>query len=75
MQLWSVDAVGGYMYSDELSDVLRMAVLPTARFRQFCDAKDFTNKGLHRGETASWNVYSEVEIGRASCRERVSSPV
>lgn len=61
MQLWSVDAQGGYMYSDELSDVLRMAVLPTARFRQFCDAKDFTNKGLHRGETASWNIYSEVE--------------
>ena len=60
MQLWAVDAVGGYMYADELSDVLRMAVLPTARFRQFCDAKDFTNKGLHRGETASWNIYSEV---------------
>lgn len=63
MQLWAVDAVGGYMYADELSDVLRMAVLPTARFRQFCDAKDFTNKGLHRGETASWNIYSEVATG------------
>lgn len=59
-QLWSVDAQGGYMYADELSDVLRLAVLPTARFRQFCDAKDFTDKGLHKGQTASWDVYSQV---------------
>ena len=59
-QLWSVNSMGGYMYSDELSDVLRMQVLPTARFRQFCDAKDFTDKGLHRGDTANWNVYSKL---------------
>jgi N4-gp56 family major capsid protein len=57
------------MYADELSNVLRMAVLPTARFRQFCDAKDFTDKGLHRGATASWNVYSEVATPGASMLE------
>lgn len=37
------------MYSLELSDILRTAVQPLCKFRQFCDAKDFTDKGLHKG--------------------------
>lgn len=28
------------MYSLELSDILRTAVQPLCKFRQFCDAKD-----------------------------------
>ena len=73
-QLWSVDAQGGYMYADELSDVLRLAVLPTARFRQFCDAKDFTDKGLHRGQTASWDVYSQVATNGGTLLETQEMP-
>jgi hypothetical protein len=32
-QLWSVNALGGFMFSAELSNVLRMAVLPVVKFR------------------------------------------
>ena len=59
-QVWVTAAEGGFMYSDELSDVLRCAVQPLVKFRQFCDAKDATDKGLHKGENYHWNVYSDV---------------
>ena len=60
-QLWAVNALGGYMYSDELSNVMRTALQPIVRFRQLCDAKDATDKGLGAGELFNWNVYSDVE--------------
>src|SRR5271155_3383690 len=59
-QLWGVNSLGGYMYSLELSDILRTAVQPLCKFRQFCDAKDFTDKGLHKGQIFTWNVYNDV---------------
>lgn len=59
-QLWAVSSLGGYMYSLELSDILRTAVQPLCKFRQFCDAKDFTNKGLHKGQIFTWDVYNDV---------------
>jgi N4-gp56 family major capsid protein len=59
-QVWAVDTLGGYMYSDELSDTLRMQVQPLVKVRQFCDAKDFTDKGLHKGQLAHWDVYSDI---------------
>lgn len=59
-QLWAVNSLGGYMYSLELSDILRTAVQPLCKFRQFCDAKDFTDKGLHKGQIFTWNVYNDV---------------
>ena len=59
-QLWAVNSLGGYMYSQELSDILRTAVQPLCKFRQFCDAKDFTDKGLHKGQLFTWNVYNDV---------------
>ena len=49
------------MYSDELSDTLRTALQPMVRFRQFCDARDATEKGLHSGEEYNWNIYSDVK--------------
>lgn len=63
MQLWSVPAEGGYAYSDELSNVLRNAVQPATRFRQLCDAKDATDKGLGAGEKFYWNVYTDLQDG------------
>ena len=48
------------MYTDELSDVLRMALQPMFRFRQYADAKDATEKGLHSGDQYHWNIYSKV---------------
>jgi N4-gp56 family major capsid protein len=59
-QLWGVNSLGGYMYSLELSDILRTAVQPLCKFRQFCDAKDFSDKGLHKGQTFTWDVYNDV---------------
>lgn len=32
-QLWLTNTLGGYMYSDELSDVLRTHVQPLVKFR------------------------------------------
>lgn len=59
-QLWNVAAEGGYLYSDELSDTLRQQVQPLTKFRQLCDAKDGTQKGLHRGAQFYWDVFSNV---------------
>lgn len=59
-QLWSVPAEGGYLYSDELSDILRTQVEPLTKFRQLADAKDGASKGLHAGETFVWNTYSKI---------------
>jgi N4-gp56 family major capsid protein len=73
-QIWSVNALGGYMFAPELSNVLRMAVLPVVKFRQFCDAKDATDKGLQRGDTYSFNVYSRVVTKGAPLNETNAMP-
>jgi hypothetical protein len=72
-QVWSTPSEGGYLYSDELSTVLRQQVQPRTKFRQLCDAKDGTQKGLHSGETFSWNVFSNV--GTQGRRLSESSPI
>lgn len=59
-QIWSTPEEGGYMYSDNLSDYLRVEVQPRCKFRQLLDAKDFVDKGLHRGSDAKWDVYSKI---------------
>ena len=59
-QVWGVSADGGYMYSDELSDVLRQQVQPQIRYRQHCDAKDGLDKGYNAGDKFHWNVYSDT---------------
>lgn len=73
-QLWAVNALGGFMYSDELSNVMRTALQPIVRFRQLCDAKDATDKGLGAGELFNWNVYSDVADGGDSLDEQVAMP-
>lgn len=73
-QVWSINMLGGYMYSDQLSNVLRMALLPTVKFRQFCDAKDATEKGLHSGQVFNWNVYSRVATGGGQLDENIDMP-
>ncbi len=74
MQVWAVNSLGGYMYSDELSDILRTALQPIVRFRQFCDAKDATDKGLGKGDLFHWNVYSDVEDGGGELQELEAMP-
>ncbi len=59
-QLWATNSLGGFMYSDELSNVLRRQAQPLSKFRQFQDAKDFLDKGLQRGNLFTWDVYSNI---------------
>ncbi len=73
-QVWAVAADGGYMYADQLSDYLRMTLLPTVKFRQFCDADDFTDKGLHAGQAFNWNIYSTVSDVGTSLNENLPIP-
>lgn len=59
-QLWAVNSLGGYMYADNLSNELRMAVQPMVKFRQFCDVKDATQQGKSKGQEFHWDVYQDV---------------
>jgi N4-gp56 family major capsid protein len=58
-QVWSSDASGGYLYSDNLSTFLRFELQARTKFRNLCDAKDDA-LGLHKGDTYRWNVYSSL---------------
>lgn len=73
-QVWGVSADGGYMYSDELSDTLRMEVQPQIRFRQHCDAKDAMDKGYGKGDTYNWNVYSDISLQGTTLEETEKMP-
>ena len=72
-QVWATNSIGGFMYSDNLSTVLRTALQPAAKFRQFCDAKDGTMDGygkeLHAGDNFHWNVYSDIATQGTSLTE------
>ena len=59
-QIWVTNSLGGYMYSDNLSKVLRHAVQPLCKFRQFADVKDAAVQGKGKGDTFHWNVYSDI---------------
>ena len=72
-QVWSVPAEGGYLYADNLSDYLRMALQPRCKFRQMCDATDKA-LGLNRGDTYNWNVYSNVKTNGGPLAETSRLP-
>lgn len=73
-QVWETSAEGAFLYSDELSDVLRTALQPLTRFRQLCDAKDATGKGLHKGNQFYWDVVSNVTTQGGALDERQAMP-
>lgn len=73
-QLWSYETAQGFVHSDELSDVLRTAVQPMTRFRQFADAKDASDKGLHEGAKFYWDVYSDVGTAGGALSETSPMP-
>jgi N4-gp56 family major capsid protein len=73
-QLWGTDNLGGFMYSDELSDKLRMELKPMVQYRQHCDAKDAMSKGLNAGDKYHWNVYSKVATQGAALTETSTMP-
>ncbi len=56
MATWTVS--GGFMATPTLSEVLRHAVQPLVRFRQFCDIEEALGKEV--GDTFQWNVYGDA---------------
>lgn len=71
-QLWAVQALGGYMSSDKLSDILRTAVQPLMRFRSHCDISDAVGK--NKGDIFHWNVYSDVADEGGELNEQLAMP-
>jgi N4-gp56 family major capsid protein len=73
-QLWSVAAEGGYLYSDQLSETLRLVMQPQCKFRQLCDAHDGSDKGLSAGDQYRWNVVSNLGTQGRRLDERAPMP-
>ena len=59
-QVWAVASLGGYMYARNLSNVLRMAVQPLVKYRQFADVRDASQQGKKMGDIYTWDVFSDV---------------
>lgn len=73
-QVWAVNSLGGYFYSRQLSNVLRGAVQPLTKFRQFCDVHDASQQGKKKGDTFTWDVYSDVATPGATLVETNTVP-
>lgn len=73
-QLWVTNSLGGYMYSENLSQVLRHAVQPLVKFRQFADIKDAAVQGKGKGDTFHWNVYSDIATQGTTLVETTTMP-
>jgi N4-gp56 family major capsid protein len=73
-QLWGTNTLGGFMYADELSDVMRTEVRAAAKFRPLCDAQDFSDKGLNNGQLVTWNVYSKLQQSGTTLTEGTAIP-
>jgi N4-gp56 family major capsid protein len=71
-QVWQTNALGGFMWSPNLSRKLRTALQPMVRFRQFCDAREAF--GLGKGDTFNWNIYSDVQQAGGTLNETDSMP-
>jgi N4-gp56 family major capsid protein len=73
-QLWAVNSLGGFFYSQNLSDELREALQPMSRFRQFADVKDASQQGKGKGQTFTWDVVSNVATGGGTLVETNTMP-
>lgn len=73
-QVWVTNSMGGYMYSDNLSKVLRSAVQPLCKFRQFADVKDAAVQGKGKGDAFHWNIYSDIATQGTTLTETSTMP-
>jgi N4-gp56 family major capsid protein len=62
------------MYSRQLSNVLRMAVQPLVKFRQFADVRDASQQGKKKGDIFTWDVFSDVATGGGVILETNTMP-
>lgn len=73
-QFWTPDEEGGFLYHDELSDVLRMQLQPTCKVRQFVEPRE-ADKPLHKGDHFYWNVIGDLPSdGTTELGERDNMP-
>ena len=73
-QVWAVNSLGGYLYSRQLSNVLRAQVQPLVKFRQFADVHDISQQGKKKGDTFTWDVFSDVSTAGAVLVETNTMP-
>jgi len=73
-QLWGVSSLGGYLYSRQLTNVLRMAVQPMVKFRQFADVQDASQQGRRKGDTFTWDIVSDVTTAGGVLTETNTMP-
>lgn len=71
--VWGVNSLGGFMYSLNLSEELRIAVQPMVKFRQFADIKDATQQGKKKGDIFTWDVYQDVATRASSTLAETST--
>ncbi len=71
-QIWATNSLGGYFYSLNLSDELRQALQPMARFRQFCELGDAVGKS--KGQTWTWDVVQDVATAGGTLVETNTMP-
>lgn len=73
-QVWAVNSLGGFMYSRQLSNVLRMSVQPLVKFRQFADVRDASQQGKKKGDIFTWDVFSDVATNGGVLQETNTMP-
>lgn len=73
-QLWSVNSLGGFYYSLNLSKDLRMGVQATSKFRQFCDVRDAFGKVTRSGQTFTWDTVPMMSRASRSLTETNTIP-
>jgi len=73
-QIWAVNSLGGFFYSQNLSDELREALQPMSRFRQFADVKDASQQGKGKGQTFTWDVVGNVAAAGGTLTETNTMP-
>ncbi len=73
-QLWSVNSLGGFYYSLNLSKELRMGVQAMCKFRQFCDIRDAWSETSRSGQTFTWDVVPMMTRGNRLLTETNTIP-
>ncbi len=73
-QVWLTNSLGGYMWSPQLSKVLRSVVQPSCKYRQFADVKDAAVQGKGKGDAFHWNIYSDVATAGTTLSETSVMP-
>ena len=73
-QLWTTNSLGGFFYSQQLSDELRMDLLPMEQFRQFADARDASAQGKGHGQIFTWDMVGTLSRANRSLTETNTMP-